>query len=573
MQSKLPIHVIITFLGILLFLPFLGQHSLFDWDEVNFAESAREMLVAQNYRQVQIGFEAFWEKPPLFIWMQALCMKIFGINEFAARLPNAICGIFTLNLLYYFGRKIRNHFTGIFWVLAYGGSLAPFIYFRSGIIDPVFNLFIFIAIYQLFKSEQLRTANENPRLNMLLAGLFAGLAVLTKGPVAILIIGLVWTSRLVLNYRFVWNGFLNFSLAVFACFLVASLWFVPELISNGPWFFKEFFQYQITLVKGQIEWHNQPWFYHILVLLFLCFPASVFALPHLFKNTDYSGTDRIWSSYMRSTFWIVLIIFSIVSTKIIHYSSLCWFPLSWFGANTVYRWYTNRGVMPVWIKIPAILVSLVLGLALTIVPLLFANAAVQKLAFSKISDPSFKEIVTQNNAWNGIEMLIGIAFIVAALYVIFSMRKNKTGLHPAWLFVVVLVASVSISAIYIPKAAKSLQGSYVSEMKKLQQQDVFVDAWGFKTYAIYFYTQQNKSNFKGEWLSKTADFKEHPNPKTQARLFYLMNLKTSKPVFIVTRFRYTPDWYFNGKFEKVKNMGAYILWKRKDINKPDIRLQ
>lgn len=44
-------------------LPFLGNTYLFDWDEVNFAECAREMLVSGDYLHPQIDFEPFWEKP------------------------------------------------------------------------------------------------------------------------------------------------------------------------------------------------------------------------------------------------------------------------------------------------------------------------------------------------------------------------------------------------------------------------------------------------------------------------------------------------------------------------------
>ena len=59
----------------LLFIPFIGQVHLFDWDEINFAESAREMLVTGNFSTVSINFIPFGEKPPLFIWMQVLSMK------------------------------------------------------------------------------------------------------------------------------------------------------------------------------------------------------------------------------------------------------------------------------------------------------------------------------------------------------------------------------------------------------------------------------------------------------------------------------------------------------------------
>ena len=54
---------------------------MFDWDEINFAESSREMLVSSNFSQVMINFEPFHEKPPLFFWLQVLSMKIFGIGS------------------------------------------------------------------------------------------------------------------------------------------------------------------------------------------------------------------------------------------------------------------------------------------------------------------------------------------------------------------------------------------------------------------------------------------------------------------------------------------------------------
>ena len=131
----------------LLFLPLLGKVALFDWDEVNFAEIAREMIVTKDYLNVQINYQPFWEKPPLFMWMQVLAMKLFGVNEFAARFPNAVCGMLTLLILFNIGKNIHSHKMGLIWVLVYAGSILPFFYFKSGIIDPWFNFFIFFGIY------------------------------------------------------------------------------------------------------------------------------------------------------------------------------------------------------------------------------------------------------------------------------------------------------------------------------------------------------------------------------------------------------------------------------------------
>src|SRR5664279_878948 len=140
------IQILIAISAALLFIPFLGGVHLFDWDEINFAESAREMIKSGDYLSVQIDYTSFYEKPPLFIWMQVLSMKLFGINEFAARFPNAICGIATLLVLFNIGRKVYSNRFGIIWVICHGAAWLPFIYFKSGIIDPWFNLFIFIGI-------------------------------------------------------------------------------------------------------------------------------------------------------------------------------------------------------------------------------------------------------------------------------------------------------------------------------------------------------------------------------------------------------------------------------------------
>ena len=138
---------LIALLALLLFVPGLGAVHLFDWDEINFAEIAREMLVTGDYLRPQMNFEPFYEKPPLFMWMQAFCMKLFGVGEFAARLPNALCGAVTLLTVYRMGTRLRNGVFGLLWTLAYLGSILPNMYFRSGIIDPWFNFFIFEVVY------------------------------------------------------------------------------------------------------------------------------------------------------------------------------------------------------------------------------------------------------------------------------------------------------------------------------------------------------------------------------------------------------------------------------------------
>ena len=360
-STVLRYNILIAIAALLLFVPFLGAVHLFDWDEINFAECAREMLATGDYFSVKINFQPFWEKPPVFIWMQALSMSIFGITEFAARLPNAICGCITLLVFFNIGRKLVDEKFGLIWVLVYAGSFLPHFYFKSGIIDPWFNLFIFLGIYFfiLFSNNNSQfNKNSKNTSHLIFSALFIGLGVLTKGPVAVLVFGLClgvyWVIKRfqpVLSLRQIF-------IYIITVAFVGGLWFLILALTGNVAIIKEFFLYQVRLFNTQDAGHGGPFFYHWIVLLIGCFPMSILAL-RAFNPFLNAGLDTPFQKYfklwMMILFWVVLFLFSIVKTKIVHYSSLCYFPLSFLGAYAVYKlmnaemtWkkYTNYLLIP-----------------------------------------------------------------------------------------------------------------------------------------------------------------------------------------------------------------------------------
>ena len=170
-------------------------------------------------------------------------MKIFGVGGFAARFPNALLAFFTPITLFFMGKTIKDYSFGVLWASIYMCGILPSLYFRTGIIDPYFNLFIFTSIF--FGYVYLTSEQSKKRYQILLSGLFAGLALITKGPVALLLIFLVFF--LLFLFKKVRIGFKNlvlFSLSVLVC---SIFWYGYEIWQSGPWFLIEFLKYQIEL--------------------------------------------------------------------------------------------------------------------------------------------------------------------------------------------------------------------------------------------------------------------------------------------------------------------------------------
>lgn len=358
--------------ALLLFVPGLGAVHLFDWDELNFAEIAREMLVSGDWSRPQMAFEPFHEKPPLFMWMQAVCMRLLGVGEFAARLPNAICGAITLPVLFLIGVRERGRVFGLLWVLAYVGSILPQLYFHSGIIDPWFNLFIFLGLYAF-----IRCAREASRVRAVLSGLALGLAVMTKGPAALIIFGLTFFCFWALRRFRVFFRWRDVLILVAALLFTTGLWFGVDHLRNGPAFSVAFFERQMALFTEEDAGHGGFFGYHFVVLLIGCFPASLFAVQELLKPTRDEGAERDLRRWMAILFWVVLILFSIVNTKIVHYSSLCYFPLTFLAALRLeHIWQRNEGFG--WTRFALGILGNLITLIVVVVPILGMNIDVPR---------------------------------------------------------------------------------------------------------------------------------------------------------------------------------------------------
>jgi len=504
--------LLIVLIALLLFVPFLGAVHLFDWDEINFAECAREMIATGNYFSVQINFQPFWEKPPLFIWMQALSMNSFGINEFSARLPNAICGIITLLVLFNIGKKLYDVKFGLLWVLVYAGSFLPHFYFKSGIIDPWFNLFIFCGIYYFI----LFGVKKNVSF-LVVSALFIGLAVLTKGPVAVLIVGLCVAAYWAIN-RFqpiiTFSQILIFSISTVS---IGGLWFLLLLLTGNVSVIKEFFIYQMRLFNSQDSGHGGFFFYHWVILLVGCFPSSIFALRAFFKNGRDLPSHKNFKLWMMILFWIVLILFSIVKTKIVHYSSLCYFPLSFLSAYTLYKLLNGEMQWKKAIGFLMVFIASLIGIAIMALP--FVDKYKYLIINSGVIHDTFAvENMKANVYWSGYEWLIGAFLITGTIVALMFIKKGSLQKGLVGVFTVSLI-TVNLSALIIaPRIEQYSQRAAIEFYEQLQNKDCYVETLGFKSYAHLFYSH-----------------KKPPTNKNSYSIDWLLNGVIDKPVYFVSR--------------------------------------
>lgn len=489
-------YITIFLIGTLLFVPFLGQVHLFDWDEINFAECAREMIVSKDYLRMQINYRPFWEKPPLFIWLQVLSMKTFGINEFAARFPNALAGVITLIALYYTGKRIVNERLAIWWVILYAATWLPHFYFKSGIIDPIFNLFIFLAFVQVYFIKY----GQNKYLHALLSGIFLGLAVMTKGPVAILVAGISFTTYLIVNKGFTGYKLLHLLTITVATLLTTALWFGVEILQHGFWFVNEFITYQVRLFKTEDAGHGGPFFYHFIVLLIGCFPAAPFLFQYFKKQRAENTQQADFIKWMWIMFWVVLLLFSIVKTKIVHYSSLCYFPLTFLAALQLYRIAEGKVSLLKPVKILLTVIGVVLAIAITCLPLVGLN---KDILIPLIDDPFAVGNLQANVHWGIAEISWGLIYLAGIITAVVLMKREfRKGI-----LVLCAVQIITIQATvlhFTPKIEAISQRAAIEYFQSFIGKDVYVHVLGYKSYAHLFYTQkqpQTNNNYDNEeWL-------------------------------------------------------------------------
>src|SRR5258708_2526888 len=192
---------LLALIGIWLPLEFYGIFSpglLDDVDSV-YIESAREMLVRHDFVTPYVDGIRFFDKPPLMYWLASVFMRIFGIHDWAARLPLALLTLALFFAVYLLGSRLFGERGGFYSALVTATSIGPYLFTRFFIPDVLLALWMTTAVHLFLKALSLLNEPlvDYSRLRLICWAFAAVMALnaLTKG-----LIGLIFPLGGVIIY-------------------------------------------------------------------------------------------------------------------------------------------------------------------------------------------------------------------------------------------------------------------------------------------------------------------------------------------------------------------------------------
>jgi 4-amino-4-deoxy-L-arabinose transferase-like glycosyltransferase len=254
----------------------LKDFGILDPSDGYYAEGAREMFESGNYLTPQLNYMWFFDKPILNYWMIAASYHLFGVHEFAARVPAALCGGAVVPLMYAFAREIFSRKNALIASLVLLASPMWLVLGHMSLTDMPLACFITVALGSFF------LAVETNRKNIALVGYAAiGLGLLTKGPLALFLVGLNFMVYLLLSRRFSWPAWQEAlqDLQIIPGMLIVTTmslpWYLAENAATQGTFFQEFFLNQnLNRAVGAVD-HKAGLWYYIPVLIGGTFPWSI----------------------------------------------------------------------------------------------------------------------------------------------------------------------------------------------------------------------------------------------------------------------------------------------------------
>ncbi|MBP2651145.1 MAG: hypothetical protein H6Q74_1970 [Firmicutes bacterium] len=317
--------ILVTVITIVMLFFNLGVIPLADPDEPVYAETAREMIQFNDYLSPRIYGEFWYDKPPMYYWLAAGSFQIFGVSEFAARVPSVLLGIACVLYVYFAVKRLINERAAMVSSLVLVTSLEFFYLAKGAVTDMTLTLCLTVALLGFLEKRYY------------LLYIFAALATVTKGP-----IGLVFPGAIIFLYWAVNRNFseiikMRLPLGVIIYAVIAVPWYWLMYQHHGAAFIDTFFGFHNIVRFTQPE-HNETaaWYFFIPILLIGFMPWSAVMFQSIWRAVTRSGRDSRVLNFMLIWAAFIFVFFTISQTKLVSYIFPMFPPLA-----IVVGWYIH----------------------------------------------------------------------------------------------------------------------------------------------------------------------------------------------------------------------------------------
>jgi 4-amino-4-deoxy-L-arabinose transferase-like glycosyltransferase len=334
----------------------LDAAPIYIYDEARYANNAIDMQESPNLlvAKFQGKTDHYNTKPPLAIWLQAICMKLIGIREKAVRFPSAIAALATVFLLLYFCfRSLKSVMPGVVAALvmvsSYGYMLEHCA--RSGDLDSL--LVCFLTFYTLVFFALLIERPERPRLYYACIAIGILAAVLTKGVAGLFMVPWLFLISLWPNNRFVYRQKQLYFTVGFSAACILGYYFLRE--ANTPGYLQEVYDSELSRIGSEVmSWHLHPFEFYYENMLDKRFDFFLPVLPFTLLTFWFGRKNKTLIRLYGWTLTAALGYFLLISFPPV---KLEWYDeplypmfglLTGFFVFSVYGWVNEKIKQPAW---------------------------------------------------------------------------------------------------------------------------------------------------------------------------------------------------------------------------------
>jgi 4-amino-4-deoxy-L-arabinose transferase-like glycosyltransferase len=434
-------------------------------DGSKYATVAREVYESGDFIHLKVHGEPYDQKPPMLFWLSALSFYVFGLSNFAFKLPLLLLGFWGLYSTYRLGKSLYNHQVGLIAATLLATSQVYFLYYMDIHTDSVLQPFVTFSLWQLFDFIKTRR-----NINFVLGFAGIGMAMLSKGPVGAVVPAFAVVGHLIFTRQH--RRLLDIRWYIGA--VGALLIIIPALVGLFNQFGWEgirfyFWTNNVGRLSGSLGANRNDYFFFVHNLFYLFFPWAFL----LFVSTFFEFRSLILRKFrsrelfLFSGIWFFFIILSISKGKLPNYIFILIPLFSILTAKYIFVALSDKrpGLFKLTMKLQSISVILALILLLALSVWVFPL----------------------NSFW-----LWSLLILAVVLLIYVSMPRNPTGVRLLMPSMILIAALNFIINFHVAPQIFSDQASVKAAIifNELAGPDEKIHNYNYESHELYFYAKR-----------------------------------------------------------------------------------